>query len=319
MIVKSYDIGWGPEWSMKQLEQELLDKVISKFRNDNSRVVIINSVWYNNDYHQQVLHELHNLQPTHIIVVALLDPPNIKLEKFKEFNCEVIGIGYYNNSNVDYFAEFMNRFYQPVDCDLMDATTIDTAYMCLNRKPHQHRIRLYQGLKNANILDRGFVTMGGNPPLKVFSDDVDGQQELAPNGGSEQYGIENDIASLGNTSRWQRHFVNIVTETIWDIEPCNFLSEKTFKPILGLRPFLIYAPNGGIECLKRRGFESYIDDFKDIVDVDLTQPHNIVEFLRALVEQPQSYYQMKFSQLKDKLLFNEQRFKQYVGEQARIL
>lgn len=314
MIVKSYDIGWGPQWSMKYLEQQLLDRTISKFRNDDSRTVVINSVWYNSNYHQQVIQELRNLKPTHIIVVAMLDPPTIKLEWFDEFDCEIIGVGYYLGSNIDYFAEFMHRFYQPPECDLLDASLIDTAYMCLNRKPHPHRLRLYQGLENANILDCGFVTLGGNPPVQIFSDDVEGQPALAPNGGSEQYGINNDIASLGNISRWQRHFVNIVTETVWDVESCNFLSEKTFKPILGSRPFLIYAPNGGIECLKSRGFEPYVDEFKDIVDIDLAQPYNVVEFLRVLSAQPKSYWQMKFVQLQEKLAFNREQFNKNVQQ-----
>lgn len=310
MIVKNYDIGWGQRWPMKQLEQEILEHTLVKFRNDNSRTVVINSVWYTNEYHQQVMQELKELQPTHIIIVAMLDPPIVKLDWFSELGCEVIGVGYYLNTT-DYFAQFMQRFYQPPDCDLLDETTIDTAYMCLNRKPHPHRLRLYQGLENADILDLGFVSMGGDPPKRLLAEDVNGQ-DFAPNGGIEQYGISNDIASLGNATRWRRHFVNIVTETIWDIESCNFLSEKTFKPILGLRPFLIYASNGGIECLRRRGFETYVNDFTDIIDIDLTQPYNIVEFLRVLSFQPKSYLQMKFLQLKEKLLFNKEQFTQHV-------
>lgn len=318
MIVKNYDIGWGTNWPMKQLEQEILEHTLSKFRNDNSRTVVINSVWYTGDYHQQVMQELRELCPTHIIVVAMLDPPVVKLEWFNELNCEVIGEGYYPDSNVDYFAKFMDRFYQMPDCDLLDESMIDTAYMCLNRKPHPHRLRLYQGLVNAGILDSGFVSMGGIPPMRLLDNDVEGQN-FAPNGGIEQYGIGNDIASLGNINRWQRHFVNIVTETIWDIDACNFLSEKTFKPILGLRPFLIYAPNGGIGCLKSRGIEPYVNDFADIVDIDLTQPYNIVEFLQVLSGQPKSYWQMKFNQLKEKLIFNREQFNQHVSKQQRIL
>ena len=86
------------------------------------------------------------------------------------------------------------------------------------------------------------------------------------------------------------------------------LSEKTFKPILGHRPFLIYAPNGGIECLYRRGFEPYVNDFSDIVDIDLKEPYNVVEFLKILCQQPKSYYQMKFAQLQEKLHFNRAQF-----------
>jgi len=313
MIVKNYDIGWGTNWPMKQLEQEILEHTLSKFRDDNSRTVVINSVWYTGDYHQQVMQELRELCPTHIIVVAMLDPPVVKLEWFNELNCEVIGVGYYSNSNVDYFAKFMDRFYQMPNCNLLNELIIDTAYMCLNRKPHPHRLRLYQGLENAGILDSGFVSMGGIPPMRLLDNDVEGQN-FAPNGGIEQYGIGNDIASLGNINRWQRHFVNIVTETIYDVDACNFLSEKTFKPILGLRPFLIYAPNGGVECLKCRGFEPYVNDFNDIVDTDLIQPYNVVEFLRVLSGQPKSYWQMKFCQLKEKLIHNKEHFTNYVRQ-----
>ena len=318
MIVKNYDIGWGAKWPMKYLEQEMLERVLSKFRKDNSRTVVINSVWYSNDYHQQVIQELRKLQPSHVIVVAMLDPPIVNLDWFKELNCEVIGIGYYSSSDVDYFAEFMNKFFQVPQFNLLDSSAIDTAYMCLNRKPHPHRLRLYQGLKNAGVLDCGFVSMGGNPPERIFVDDVAGQ-EFAPNGGSEQFGINNDIASLGNIDRWRRHLLNIVTETTWDIESCNFLSEKTYKPILGLRPFLIYAPNGGIECLQRRGFEHYLNDFNDISDVDLREPHNVPEFLKILCNQPVSYYKMKLTSLKEKLMFNRNKFDEYVSEQRRIL
>jgi hypothetical protein len=313
MIVKNYDIGWGTNWPMKQLEQEILEHTLSKFRDDNSRTVVINSVWYTGDYHQQVMQELRELCPTHIIVVAMLDPPVVKLEWFNELNCEVIGVGYYSNSNVDYFAKFMDRFYQMPNCNLLNELIIDTAYMCLNRKPHPHRLRLYQGLENAGILDSGFVSMGGIPPMRLLDNDVEGQN-FAPNGGIEQYGIGNDIASLGNINRWQRHFVNIVTETIYDVDACNFLSEKTFKPILGLRPFFIYAPNGGVECLKCRGFEPYVNDFNDIVDTDLIQPYNVVEFLRVLSGQPKSYWQMKFCQLKEKLIHNKEHFTNYVRQ-----
>ena len=109
MIVKNYDIGWGQRWPMKQLEQEILEHTLVKFRNDNSRTVVINSVWYTNEYHQQVMQELKELQPTHIIIVAMLDPPIVKLDWFSELGCEVIGVGYYLNTT-DYFAQFMQRF-----------------------------------------------------------------------------------------------------------------------------------------------------------------------------------------------------------------
>lgn len=318
MIVKNFDIGWGNQFPMKRLEQKIVKQFLSKYYQDNSRSVIINSVWYTGDYHQQVLEELREINPTHIFVVALLDPPIIKLEWYSDFDCEVVGVGYYpGDGYIDYFALFMDHFYDRISQDiLLDVEKIDTPYMCLNRKPHPHRMRLYQGLNELELLDRGFVSMGGDPPLRLLSNDCQGQ-DFAPNGGAEQYGIGNDIASLGNIDYWQRHFINIVTETAWDVSSVNFLSEKTFKPVVGLRPFLIYAPNGGAECLISRGFEHYINDFGDICDIDLTQPYNVSNFLKVLCEQKSTYWKMKFVQLKEKLLFNQDRFNTYVREQSQ--
>lgn len=321
MILKEYDIGWGPNWPMKQLEQTIVKNFLHDRYHDQSRSVIINSVWYTGDYHQQVMSELRELRPTHVFVVSLLDPPNVKLEWFDELDCEVLGVGYYPGAGyIDYCALFVDHFYQPVDQSLLtDADKIDTAYMCLNRKPHQHRIRLYQGLEEAGLLDRGLVSMGGNPPMRLIANDQTPGQEIAPNPGSDQYGINNDVVSLGNLDNWQRHFVNIVTETIWDCEVSDFVSEKTYKPVLGLRPFLIYAPNGAVQCLSNRGIESYVNDFKDITDADLCQPYNVAVFLKELCGQPKSYWQMKFVALKEKLLFNQDQFKKHVSKQKRIL
>lgn len=319
MILKEYDIGWGPEWPMKQLEQQIVKRYLARYYTDDSRTVIINSVWYTGDYHQTVMAELQEINPTHIFVVALLDPPIIQLDWFKELNCSVTGIGYYlGPGQMDYFSLFFDHFYQPVDQEiLLSPSRIDTAYMCLNRKPHPHRMRLFTGLQNANLLDQGFVSMGGANP-RYLAEDCEGQ-DFAPNGGREQFGIANDIATLGNLNNWSRHFLNIVTETEWDIESSNFLSEKAYKPILGLRPFLLYAPNGGIKCLESRGFESYINDFQDITDVDLTQPYNVVNFIEILCKQGPSYWKMKFNQLTEKLLYNQQQFKNYVNQQQSIL
>lgn len=321
MIIKNFDIGWGARWPMKQLEQQIVNNVLAQYSTDNSRTVIINSVWYTGDYHQQVMAELRELKPTHIFVVSLLDPPIIELKWFDELECQVQGIGYYPGPGyIDYCALFVDHFYLPVDQELLLSTqSMDTAYMCLNRKPHPHRIQLYNQLEELNLLDRGLVSMGGNPvPLRTLPDDIVGQ-DIAPNGGTEQFGITNDIVSLGNINYWQRHFLNIVTETIWDIEPSNFVSEKTFKPVLGLRPFLIYAPNGGVNCLISRGFEPYVNDFTDISDLDLTQTWAISNFINILCNQPRSYWIMKFDQLKEKLLFNQQQFKTYVSQQQSIL
>jgi hypothetical protein len=67
--------------------------------------------------------------------------------------------------------------------------------------------------------------------------------------------------------------------------------------------------------IERHGFEHYCDDFADISDLDLRQPNNIPLFLKTLSDQPTDYYKKKYQQLTKKILYNKNRFNQYVQEQ----
>jgi len=185
----------------------------------------------------------------------------------------------------------------------------------LNRKPHWHRVRLYQQLESAGILEQGIVSLGGEggQPVKLLNVDQ-GESDAAPNPGPEQYGISNDIFSLGHSSNWKRHFLNAVTETVFDINSNIFVSEKIFKPILGMKPFLIYDSDGAVSWLEHRGFVSYVDDFRDITDLDLRRPESMAPFLSVLCQQGSAYWQQKFLDLSDKISYNKQQFYRYVDQ-----
>jgi hypothetical protein len=102
---------------------------------------------------------------------------------------------------------------------------------------------------------------------------------------------------------------------VYNINQNHFVSEKIFKPIVGLRPFLVYDADGAVNWLTSRGFDPYVTDFKDISDLDLSRPENIPEFLKTLCKQSTSYFQSKFVALMPKLLYNRNRFATYVAEQ----
>jgi hypothetical protein len=139
--------------------------------------------------------------------------------------------------------------------------------------------------------------------------------DLAPNSGNNQFGIPNDISTLGNIDYWQQHFLNVVTETVYDINSMNFVSEKIYKPILGMRPFLVYDTDSAYCWLTDRGFESYVDDFKDITDLDLKNPENLAPFLVTLSSQQPSYWKKKLVDLNQKIVYNKQNFYKYVDRQ----
>ena len=81
--------------------------------------------------------------------------------------------------------------------------------MCLNRKPHWHRKQFYNKLKKYNLIDKGLVSMGSDTNMPLLELDKPPVVDLAPNSGNNQFGIPNDISTLGNIDNWQQHFLNV--------------------------------------------------------------------------------------------------------------
>ena len=316
MIIKEYNNGWGSDVPLKQFESKILEQYLRPWRDDASKTVIVNSTWYNQQFHSQVCEQLSVNTPDRIVLTAMLDAAIVQPSWFADMGCEVYSVGYYRGPcTIDFWALAMDQYFQPVDFDCFRSDLIDCAFMSLNRKPHWHRRKLYDSLCKLHLVDQGLVSMGGENGTAIRKLHIDqGISNLAPNANTDQHGIANDIMSLGDQQNWQRHFLNIVSETWWDLEKNYFVSEKIYKPILGQRPFLVYAKNGARDWLTQQGFMHYCEDFKDISDLDLCQPENIPEFLKTLCGMPKLYWQSKFIALKDKIMYNSNNFKSYVSQ-----
>ena len=135
-------------------------------------------------------------------------------------------------------------------------TEFTNLFLNYNRKPHGHRIGLVTELEKKNLLKHGIVTLGE----KYTIEETNNYTEYGSADVVDNIGIPNDIYSLGRLDIWQRHFLNIVSET--EFTPTSyFLSEKTFKPIIGLRPFIINGNPKIYSWLLDAGFDCFEDIF----------------------------------------------------------
>jgi hypothetical protein len=314
MITRIFDNGWGKEWPLKQFEIELVEQYISTLPSQQ-KWVLINSTWYTDAYHNEVLDELSCIDFDGIVLVALLDAAIPQPDRFKHLNKPILPVGYYkSNYEIDFWALVVDHY--------MDTTPyvpgeIDIAYMCLNRKPHWHRKRLFNHLEQHGLLDYGLVSLGGdenNPPGRILELDQ-GHSKIAPNDGRNQNGIYNDLVSLGHPHNWQRHFLNVVTETVFDIKQNHFVSEKIYKPIVGEKPFLVYDSDGATTWLRDHGFCDYVNEFSDISNLDLSDHENIPEFLSVLCKQGTQYWKSKTIALSEKIAYNKAQFQKHVQQQ----
>jgi hypothetical protein len=186
-------------------------------------------------------------------------------EQIELSKAEVIHIGntrgnHYHSFWLEFVAQNVHKYADP---DTLSINSNPKPFMCLNRKPHRHRIVLAQKLQERNLWQQGYVSLGGEEPQTLARDIVSEQGDAVVGGSTPDVpgyvGITNDIDSLGDPANWRDHFCNIVTETT--VHTDVFITEKTFKPILGHRPFVILGDHNIYTQLQAWGFDTFDDVF----------------------------------------------------------
>jgi hypothetical protein len=308
LSVKQFNWGWKG-WEISQYVQEVLKPLFSQLP-DNT--VVINSTWYTDETHLKVTAYLDSNPVDRIIIYSFVDASIADHLRFSDRNIPVYEIGYYRSLGFfDFWAKVVQEKYTALPLEtLLDPTTITKPFLSYNRKPHEHRKMLYSELLQHDLLDLGIVTFDSERQLP---EDVAGYIHSAPTIGSD---IPNDILSLGRSDIWCSSLINIVTETWWDINRANFVSEKIYKPIVGYRPFVVYAKDGARKWLLDRGFKTYNDEFKQISEYDPSDPGQLVAFLDDLVRLSVAQLQELFVAFKPKLIYNKNRFDEYAQEQT---
>jgi len=300
MISKIFNNGWDNYNPICDYQEVLIKNLKAD--------VLIHSTWYTDDYHKEVNEWLDQNPVKTMIIISFFDQHIAKKEMFADRDISIREIGYYNGPHFfDFWAKFtQDHMILPADNELLDYQLINKPFLSYNRKPHDHRLELWRQFVANGLESKGITTMND---IKQLDKDVD-PKRWAPPGGSP---IVNDISSLGRTDLWCSSFLNIVTETWFDINRVYFVSEKIYKPIVGLRPFFVYAEDLGLRWLHARSFKTFEEDFKDIYPNTITKD-NLVSFLKILSDQPTSYLHQKYVALQDKILYNRDRFIQYVAE-----
>lgn len=207
-----------------------------------------------------------------ILSLNLFDPPNDNF--LSEIRDRVIKVDSYKFC---LWLPALEKFFTKYTVDQVLPSSFKYKFLCYQRVPSVYRERAYELLKDK----KGIVTLGTVDNPEVNKDIPDGlgfmQPKIAYFGFKDMelpYNIlkvGNDTMSLGNLDIWKSCFLTIVSETFQQEHENAFIGEKTFKPIIGMRPFLCYGHPKITDFLKSRGFETFDDDFgykpnSDIMD-----------------------------------------------------
>jgi hypothetical protein len=290
-IIKS-DNGFPYAWKAGRVEQ-LIRNIIERKAQQQLTVdcvMLINPTWL---LDRDLSAEIQDASPDFIICHDLVDPaiPQVH-EIIQDSGIPHLFIGNVDQYRLDFWAMVCDLNFQSYTNTVLQLRPGAKKFICLNRKPHAHRRVIMRYLDQ--VKDQGYLTSGMDPDL-VDADVGD-------------YDICNDVYSLGDISTWQDAYLNIVTETTFNNDNF-FISEKTWKPVIGLRPFFVYGQPKLREYLRAQGF----DTFEDLIDyTECVTEQDYAELAIKIVTNLSINYSEPFQQ---RLLHNQQRFRNYVYEQ----
>jgi hypothetical protein len=205
---------------------------------------------------------------------------------------------------------------------------IDPEYTFLlyQRKPRRHGGKLTQLLIEQGFNGKGIITLGSNKnssydwseglkPSLMTIEDLPGSYKH--NGQHDDFGgVPNDLVTLGRLDIWQRHFLNIVSETEFNDWDPTFVTEKTWKPIIGMRPFIIHGQRNIYSWLQKNGFKTFNHYWSHIpCETSDNQHGNVIDVINFLCDKSKAELTAMYTDMLPALEYNANRFFEFAQEQ----
>ncbi len=327
--------GFPDNWGTSHLERDIIEKIC----NDGQFDLVVNATWGFLECTHPVTNETSdkfritedlvlNHDVRSVLFFNFVDPLyeestwydvlNICKEKIGIDNITTVGFIDTNKFKQDvavpFWAMYNSKAFEWYAEEALLPEKLENLFLCYNRKPTFHRKWLYEQFEKNGLLSKGIFTLGNEDPSKVIL--INKDKKTLPFTNDNIHGnlnIPNDTLSVGPLDAWNSSFLIIVTETDHNMNTAvPFLSEKIWKPLIGMRPFVCLGDKGTIKNLNEAGFETFNKFFGFDKD-DLT-----VDDITGLVKNYKSDMVQDYNHLRPRLLHNRKRFFEYAEEQKKI-
>ena len=328
------------EWLWSEYEVATVDslhkQVEQKFPDQKN--LIINLTWFGPQFDNkqwQKYQELvdSNAQFDNLFLLSTVDPAMINPEQIEGMaagigNPTVYKIGNFDTEyHFNFFAPILKKHFQSYTDN--ELKLVDPKYLFINynRKPREHRVKFVRQLIEKDLAQYGIVTLG--KPNVIYDKDPNNDLYLSIGErtenyakdnhwytGPDEFGIPHDVLTLHRMDHWQQHFLYIIGATEFNVWDDVFVSETQFKPMLGLRPFLINGNVRTYQWLENNGFKTFNQYFKGIDFMDATQVHeSLGQAIQQLSQLSKTDILDLYNQMLPDLLHNRARFFEFAAEQ----
>jgi hypothetical protein len=190
---------------------------------------------------------------------ARISGDRIKVVPYTHFERDIGLIAHRNNIQPTY--ESIVKYKQE------NITTVKT-FNCLNKRPRAHRSWFYLKLYKENLLSSGLVSMNDYGPHIPRIDNQWPDQQLmlearkllplviynTPNNEKDDLFYITRITDQVFLDSW----LTVIPEASFaDSSGTLFISEKTFKPIACMHPFIVFGNRGSLKELRSMGYKTF--------------------------------------------------------------
>lgn len=288
---------------IRTFEKEWIDNLAMEiyYTSPFMKNLLVNITWFFDDQYNQVNEWIkYNADPsdTKIWLCGSVDSlhwikqntDNPIYQESLDKGFQVALVGFTDENWHSWFPYWLYKHNKNLDVPL--TTNPKYLYLSYNRKPRDHRKLLVEKLIDNNLLNRGHVTFEeGHFPIidnnttqndwTYFNNLMEKNKDNYCRNADERYSRPEDLTSIGQPIIWDNSYLVIVSES--EIHDPYHVSEKTWKPILGQRPYVLNSHPSVVYVLKKLGFYVPSDLFED-KSLDNCDTDSIITLIKKLYD-----------------------------------
>ena len=255
------------------------------------------------------------------------------------------------NNDLDKVLPYKQSFVNKQDLDDMRDTIREKYFLCYNRVIREYRLALIAMIYKMGLQDKGIISLGAKEVdiafggvwpdyISSFIEDKK-QNEMVSNALKKikpLYPIDADSDIDANWiykdgERWggavgqwtnfshqyKRIYFNIVTESCYN-EDCIYMSEKIFKPISNLVPFIIVSTPFFLKKLREIGYKTFHPWINESYDEEVDNDKRffmILDEIKRLCSMTKEEIHKWYYEMEDILLYNQEHFASYKKQDGK--
>ena len=330
------------DWQYGPQEIEIINKTARQIEDKfgSSRNLLISTTWFGPQFSNgewQKIEQLfqNNARFDNLFLLSVIDPLYLMDKDISEM-CVRFGIKEIYRIGMFDAGKYEWNFHAIVGPDVMPnyknedvmLKECNKDFLCYQRKPRPWRVDFAKLAIDNNLVNNGIMTLGAMSegdldwsegrtwePMTLDESHEpykhDGQNNKADYGG-----IPNDLVTVGSLDIWKQCLLYISSETCFNHWEPVFVNERIWKPMIGLRPYIIQGNPKTYKWLEKNGFRTFNRYWSHVdleCSIDVLNDH--IKVLKFLESKSKDDKMTMYQDMLPDLIYNKQRFYEFSKEQ----